>query len=197
MLASIHPLGERARGNKWGLTAASYVAGSLAGGAAIGAFLGALRAPVLHRTAALAVLCLAAAAADVWSWPLPTPHRQVNEDWLHRYRGWVYGVGFGFQLGLGVVTIVTTAAVYLWLAAALLSASWVAGLAIGATFGLVRALPLVGLSGVDGPARLRLAHKRFQGWSGAAHRATATGMGLAAVAAAAMAAAGGGLRWPG
>ena len=44
---------------------------------------------------------------------LPTVRRQVNEDWLHRYRGGVYGFGFGFQLGLGVATIVTTAAVYL------------------------------------------------------------------------------------
>ena len=35
--------------------------------------------------------------------------RQVNEDWMARYRGWAYGAGFGLQLGLGVVTIVTTA----------------------------------------------------------------------------------------
>ena len=43
---------------------------------------------------------------------LPTTRRQVNEDWMGRYRGWVYGVAFGAQLGTGVATIVTSAAVY-------------------------------------------------------------------------------------
>ena len=43
---------------------------------------------------------------------LPTTRRQVNEDWMGRYRGWVYGGAFGAQLGSGVATIVTSAAVY-------------------------------------------------------------------------------------
>ena len=33
----------------------------------------------------------------------------VHEQWLTRYRGWVYGVGFGAQLGFGLVTIITSA----------------------------------------------------------------------------------------
>ena len=42
----------------------------------------------------------------------PGPRRQVNERWLDEYRGWVYGLGFGAQLGLGVTTVITSAATY-------------------------------------------------------------------------------------
>ena len=43
---------------------------------------------------------------------MPGPRRQVNERWLDEYRGWVYGLGFGAQLGLGVSTVVSSAATY-------------------------------------------------------------------------------------
>ncbi len=43
---------------------------------------------------------------------LPSWHRQVDEAWIGRYRGWVVGVGFGAQLGFGVVTIVTSSTTY-------------------------------------------------------------------------------------
>src|SRR5262249_43179265 len=55
--------------------------------------------------------------------------------------------GFGVQLGLGVVTIVTTATVYATWMAAVLSGGAPAGAAIGATFGLARALPVLGGGG--------------------------------------------------
>ena len=58
---------------------------------------------------------------------VPGPRRQVNERWLDEYRGWVYGLGFGAQLGLGVTTIVTSAATYVALFAALLSGTPAAG----------------------------------------------------------------------
>ena len=69
----------------------------------------------------------------------------------HEYRGWVYGLGFGVQLGLGVVTIVTTAAVYLtWVAAFV-----VAGPALvrpsAPAFGLARALPVLAAASVRTP----------------------------------------------
>jgi hypothetical protein len=83
------------------------------------------------------------------SWP-----RQVNEDWLGEYRGWVYGIGFGVQLGLGVVTIVTTASVYVTWTAALLSASAGLGAAVGAAFGLARALPVLAGARVRTPAAI-------------------------------------------
>ena len=60
----------------------------------------------------------------------------------------------GFQLGLGMVTIITTAAVYLTWATALLSASTAAGLVVGVAFGLARALPIFGGLRVTGPDQL-------------------------------------------
>src|SRR5579871_5214858 len=124
MLASITPLGERGRGRRWGITAAAYVAGSLLDGTLAGALFGAVgtlfvspRALTIGLAAAIVV---AAGAVDASRLTIPGVHRQVNEDWLVRYRSWVYGGGFGFQLGLGVATFVPTAAVYaMWALAAL------------------------------------------------------------------------------
>jgi hypothetical protein len=87
-------------------------------------------------TARLVVVALAVIAAlfvDVGSFGLrvPTVRRQVDEGWRAGYRGWVWGFGYGIQLGAGVVTVVTTSTVYVtWLAAAL-SGSAVAGAVIG------------------------------------------------------------------
>src|SRR5918911_3529418 len=139
MLASIPPLGERARGSRWGLTVAFYVAAATAAGAALGAAAGALGSLAWHgeslrlRAAILAGALALGLMLDV-AGRLPTPRRQVNEDWLREYRGWVYGAGFGGQLGLGVTTIVTTSLVYVTLLAAFLSASAAAGAAIVALF---------------------------------------------------------------
>ena len=110
MLTSISPLGERARGNRWPVTVAAYVLGSGVAGAAVGGVLG-LLGDLLLRPLPLvaAAVCLAAAAADL-AGLLPRGSRQVDEDWLVRYRGWVYGLAFGGQLGVGVATIVTSAA---------------------------------------------------------------------------------------
>ena len=181
MLASITPLGERGRNRRWGATVTAYVAGSLMAGAAVGAGLGLAGdlAPGMPPTASDVLLVLAGgvlllgAAADLHlAWlPLPTVRRQVNEDWLLRYRGGVCGLGFGLQLGLGVVTIVTTAAIYGTLFLALLSGSWAAGLAVGATFGLTRALPILMMRRATTPERLRAAHLRMQAWAPSAHRA--------------------------
>ena len=168
MLASIHPLGERARDRRWSVTVSAYLVGSTLGATLLGAALGGLGAvlpltPTL--TAALVVgLCALALAFDLHlgGLTLPTIRRQVDKDWLDRYRGWVVGVGFGFQLGLGVVTIVTTAAVYLTLALAVLTGSPTAGAAVGATFGLVRALVILAVAGVRRPDQLRTALRRMQ-----------------------------------
>ena len=78
---------------------------------------------------------------------LPSWHRQVDETWLDRYRGWVYGAGFGFQLGAAVFTRIPTAASHLTAVAAVLAsavaASPLPGVVIGVTFGAVRGLPLL------------------------------------------------------
>ncbi len=165
MLSSIHPLGERSRGQRFWLTATSYVAGSAIGGAALGTLLGlggTWLAP--HGSARLAALAVMAGAGLIHDLRpaglhLATPRRQVDENWLVKYRGWVYGLGYGLQLGVGVATIITTGLVYLTWAAAFLSGSVAAGLAIGATFGIVRGAALFVVAGVRTPEQLHAAHR--------------------------------------
>jgi sulfite exporter TauE/SafE len=170
MLASINPLGERARNQRWGVTYAWYLVGSVAGGATVGGVAG-LAGAGLHRlvqpaagviAALVIVACVAALAVDLHVGRLraPTTRRQVNENWLGKYRGWVYGLGFGYQLGLGVVTVVTTASVYLTIVLAFLTGSLWGGVIVGGAFGLARALPLLVVVGVHAPGQLRHVMRR-------------------------------------
>ena len=192
MLASINPLGERARRTRWGRTMAWYLVGSTAGGIVVGALAGmiglALRAILTPSDTALAItaasLCAFGVALDLrlGGLAVPTVHRQVNEDWLAKYRGWVYGTGFGFQLGLGVATVVTTATVYVALVFAVLTGSVVSGVVVGATFGLVRALPMLTVRRAHDPAGVHAALRRTAAWSGRAQALSLAG--LLAVAAA-------------
>ncbi len=160
MLASIHPLGERSRGQRFATTVGAYVLASTLGGALLGLVLGALGGALLGAVASelrVGLLAGAAVAAAGWEFAhraVPSWHRQVNEDWLADFRGWVYGAGFGLQLGTGVVTIVTTAAVYLVWLIAFLGASPVLGLAVGTAFGFARAVPVLTSTGADTPARV-------------------------------------------
>ena len=187
MLASIHPLGERARKRRWGATVTAYMIGSVAAAALLGGALGAagslLPLPSGATAAMVAGLCAFGLAFDlgIGGLRLPTVHRQVDKDWLDRYRGWVVGVGFGFQLGLGVVTIVTTSAVYLTFAMALLTGSPVTGALVGATFGLARALALLGVARVRRPEQLRAVMRRLQAWRPLSQRAGIAVQALAIV----------------
>src|SRR5438270_9310626 len=118
MLASITPLGERGRGATWAITVTAFLAGATAAGAAAGALLGAVGGTALAgagshaRLAAMAAALAMALALDLRPKGPPGPHRQVNERWLDEFRGWLYGLGFGAQLGLGVTTVVSSAATY-------------------------------------------------------------------------------------
>ena len=171
MLSSIHPLGERARQNRWSATVTAHIVGSAVGGAAFGllfAGLGlALRATGVGETArASLVLAVAAAAALVdWrGWPrwLWRPHRQVDENWINAYRGWVYGGGWGVQLGFGLSTIVTAATVYVIAAVAIATAGLITGLALGAAFGLARGATVLAGRSIDTPESLMSFHRRLQ-----------------------------------
>lgn len=168
MLASITPLGERGRRQRWGITVAAYLAGSTAGGATLGGLAGAAGALLpggwRAAAAAAAAVCAVAVLLDVArpARPVPSIHRQVNEQWLGAFRGWVYGAGFGYQLGLGVVTIVTTALVYATFALAFVAGGAAAGALVGAAFGLARALPVLAVRRVQSPGALRDLHRRFQ-----------------------------------
>ena len=198
MLGSINPLGERARGSRWGVTAGSFAVASLAAGAAFGALLGGIGWLALRglepttRLLAFGVIVLAGTVLDlrVGGLALPSIRRQVNEDWLGRYRGWVVGVGFGAQLGVGVATIVTTSAVYATVAAAVLAGSAPSGLLVGAAFGGARALSLLGAAGADHPAAVAALDARFRRWEHPARVAAVAAQVVLACAAVALAAAG-------
>jgi hypothetical protein len=146
MLASITPLGERGRHNRYPLTITAFIVGSAGAGALGGLVLGAIGAVFVSglsagvRLGALAVALAVAIVLDARPRPVPGPRRQVNEQWLDRYRGWVYGVGFGAQLGIGASTVVTSAATYVAMAAALLSASPGSGALILGVYGAVRGI---------------------------------------------------------
>jgi hypothetical protein len=162
MLASITPLGERGRGARWGITVVAFVGGSTGGGVGVGAAGGTLGwvigmgvSPV-NRLWIMVAALVVAVLLDLRIVPirLPGPRRQVNEQWLQRYRGWVYGIGFGAQLGVGVATIVSTSAVYATLVAAVLAGSPPRGALIGAAFGAVRGLAVLPARVVTDPAGL-------------------------------------------
>lgn len=186
MLTSISPLGERARGNHWWLTVTWLVMGTLAGGAALGAVLGALgrSLPVtLDENWRLAALALAGAAAAMWDLKVRRfpVRRQVNEDWLSAYRPWVYGWGYGLQLGAAVVTAVNTALVPMFMLAALMTRDPISGLLVGAAFGAVRGLAVTLNRRVRNAADLRRLHHRLDTL---AHRARRLGALAAALLAA-------------
>jgi hypothetical protein len=191
MLASINPLGERARRTRWGRTVVWYVLGSTAGGLLIGAGSGlvgsGLRLLSLSPSATGLVVfavCGAGLLLDlgVAGVGVPSRRRQVNENWLGHYRGWVYGTGFGFQLGTGIATTVTTSAVYVMLVLAVLSGSVRSALLIGAVFGIVRALPIVAVGRANDPERLRRVLSRMHAIAGMGRGAAVGGLFLVAVA---------------
>lgn len=189
MLSSIHPLGERTRGNRWGATATYYVVGSILGGAALGALVGGIGAgvasiwspPDRFVLGAVLTVLVVSAALDLWRVRVPSLDRQVDETWLNRYRSWVYGGGFGFQLGTGVMTFVKTASIYAVWILVLVGGSLGGGVAVGAWFGLVRASALLTVAGIRDPGALRNYFRRMARLGGLAHAAAVGGPLVAAL----------------
>jgi hypothetical protein len=167
MLSSIHPLGERARNNQWGLTVGSFALAASMAGALLGMGLGTLGAAILDAvdpSLLLLITCIVAIAAavlDLLRVRPPSPERQVNESWIGHYRGWVYGSAFGAQLGLGVVTFVVTWGVPATLVAELLTASAWGGALVGLVFGFGRSIALLLAGRIDRPSRLSSFHGRM------------------------------------
>jgi hypothetical protein len=168
MLASITPLGERGRRSNWALTTSMHVIGSVAGGAAVGALAGllgwlTLSGVSIHvRLAALAAALALGLAWELARGTVPGPRRQVDERWLDRYRGWVYGLGYGAQLGTGLVTVVVSSTVYVVPVACLLTAEPLSGCAIGAVAGLLRGVIVFTAARVATPERLVAFHARMR-----------------------------------
>ena len=170
MLSQLTPVGEASRGYRYRTTAAWFVVGAVVGGTMLGGVLALLAAGVagfdISVTTALgiaAALAVAGAAVDsgVLGIAPPVFLRQVNEDWLGRYRAWVYGSGFGWQVGAGVTTYIMTAAVFLTVAMGALTAGPIAAFALGTLFGLVRGLAVLLTARLRTTADLFEFHRRF------------------------------------
>lgn len=165
MLSSINPLGERGRGQRYWLTVVFYVMGSMLGGLLLGLLGGSLAmllSPGAWEMPVIAIVATVGALADLLGTEPPSWRRQVDENWLSRYRGWVYGLGFGLQLGFGLVTIVTSASFYSLVAMMILAGSFPTALSAGLVFGITRsAVILLGRGSFD-PISLRAAMRRLQ-----------------------------------
>jgi hypothetical protein len=199
MLSTITPLTERGRGHRFAATAAWFVLGSVAGGALLGS-LGALAALAVRGTglgpdsrlwlAAIATLVATGFDARVFRPALPHQRRQVDEAWLDEFRPWVYGTGFGAQIGAGLVTYVMSAGVYLVVVLGALGAAPITALLLGTAFGLVRgAAVLLGARNTT-PERLAAFHRRFAAVEDPVRAAV---VGVLAIAGVALATAAGGL----
>jgi hypothetical protein len=173
MLASITPLGERGRQSRWGWTVAAFLVGATLAGAAAGALLGGAGSLVLGvgggvgvraqaRLVALALALAVAVAVDLLAPAVPGPRRQVNERWLDEFRGWVYGAGFGAQLGLGITTVVSSAATYVALLAAFLLGDPASGAIVLGAFGLIRGATPLAAARARRPDQLRGLHVRLE-----------------------------------
>jgi MFS family permease len=193
MLSQITPVAEAGRRQRFGRTAAWFVAGAVLGGLTLGTLiaLGAalVGASSIGANAAVALVGAAAIVAALvdgrvlGSGP-PFLRRQVNEDWLSNYRSWVYGGGFGWQIGAGITTYVMTAAVPLLVVVGALTGRPAVGLLLGVLFGLVRGLAVLTGARVRNPTALYALHRRFDSLAEPVRRAV-VGVQLAVAAGAA------------
>jgi len=170
MLSQITPVAEAGRNQRFARTAGWYIAGAVLGGLTLGGAIAgvaiALGAAGLEQNTAIALIAgcaLACAAVDarLFGFGPPFLPRQVNDAWLSKYRPWVYGGGFGWQIGVGMATYVMTAAVPLMIVVGALSANPWAAVAIGAGFGLARGLAVLIGARLRTPAALLAFHRRF------------------------------------
>ena len=170
MLSTITPIAERGRNHRYYSTATWFVLGAVLGGATLGlgtALLalgaGALDLSATEALGVSAVLAAVSIASDLklGGFRLPSHTRQVNEAWLDQFRSWVYGSGFGWQIGVGLATYVTTSAVYLMIAMAALTGSPAVAFAVATGFGLVRGLAVFVGRHVTTPDRLMALHRRL------------------------------------
>jgi hypothetical protein len=170
MLSTITPLSEGAKGHSYRSTAAWFVLGAAVGGATLGGVMALAAAGVRASDLTSTTLgflalgtCLVAAGSDagIGGWRLPIHRRQVNERWLDQYRAWVYGAGFGWQIGTGLATFITTAAVYLMIVLGALTSRPVVALVIGTGFGLLRGLAVLMTLRLRTSDQLLAFHRRF------------------------------------
>lgn len=172
MLSSLTPFGERARGHRYPVTAAWFVAGATLGGATLGAVAalaaiacsaaGVAHHPLLAALIAASIALLGAAIdAGVFGEVLPLIRRQVDDRWLSRYRVWVYAGGFGWQIGSGITTYVMTSAVFVFVGLAAASGHAVAAMCAATGFGTARGTAVLLTSRASDPHALRALHQKL------------------------------------
>jgi hypothetical protein len=162
VLGSINPLVERARGSTYAVTAAWFMWASAIGGVLVGASAAgigrALLSPLpgLMRLAVVLLATLVGLVLDskLFGVRLPSTRRQVNDRWLSRYRSWVYGAGFGAQLGAGIATVVYGSSTYVWILASGASASLSTGALAGLVYGFIRGSTILSVARVDSGPKL-------------------------------------------
>lgn len=168
MLSTITPMAERGRGHRFSVTATWFVLGAVLGGLTLGSAAALLAAGVaaldLSTTAtvgAAAVVAALGAMVDAGTFGRKPPffRRQVDDAWLAKYRAWVYGGGFGWQIGVGLATYIMTAGVVVTALLAMLTGSPLAALGIGAFFGLCRGLAVLLGARITSPAALGAVHQ--------------------------------------
>jgi len=180
MLSTVTPLAEAGRGHRYSWTASWFFGGAVMGGATTGV-VSAMLAAGVHAigltssttyAVAAAAAVIAAAVDGAWIGP-PIPHhrRQVNEDWLGRYRAWVYGIGFGWQIGTGLATYIMTAGVYLVVLLGALTGSPAVAFGVCVVFGACRGSMVLAGATITSAERLRRFHERFEAWREPVRRA--------------------------
>jgi hypothetical protein len=177
MLSSITPLGERGRNRNWLVTVSFFTTGAVLAGAFVFGLAGllgeAVGLPGQLWWVGVGLIGIAL-IADLAGVRPPGPRRQVDENWLGQYRGWVIGLGYGLQLGSGFATIVPAFASWaLLLMVAFTGAG--SGLLAGIAFGIGRSLLILTGARIRNTNALAARMSLFNRWQ----RTAAWGAGLA------------------
>lgn len=167
-----------------------FLTGCVVGATCVGAALGVVGA--LPGGRGVGLLCLVVVVllwfndkCGIVTLGAPSSCWQVPREWAWAGR-LRYSLVFGLLLGLGVVTIVKSWAVYMVLAGAMAQGDMFAGTGVGAVFGFARAMPMLlvslgfrrgaSLSGGDAEVRKRLGRLAGPEWLLEAIEAGAVGV---------------------
>jgi cytochrome c biogenesis protein CcdA len=190
MLSTITPMTEVAKGHRFRVTAWWYVVGATLGGLSLGlllagpaALFGRLTLPEETRLLVVALGALVGVMSDgrLFGFQLPGHDRQVNERWLDRYRSWIYGVGFGWQIGFGLSTYIMTAGVYLLVVSAVASGSVFGAVLLCTLFGVIRGLAVFSAADITSQDSMADFHRRFESWRQPVRKAMIAVLGVVGV----------------
>lgn len=146
MIGTISPMvdGERVRGH-WPMSHWLHIAGTVAGGAAVGFVLGLVGGQIPRLVSVIAATAVVFAYSlhelRIITVPMPERSAQVPVGWRSTYPVRAVALAYGLLLGAGALTHVTVATTYAVWFVELSVGSAAAGAAIGATYGLARGLP--------------------------------------------------------